>query len=138
MALNNAARSSTQHTVDLLIDAGARKQFSVALQNAAGAIPYSATRKSEDDPVQLTLEEDCERIPIIARLLACGLNINALDDGEGPYKIEKPLDQAFPRSEVCSYSITAQNRCTRISMTEVVKAGLNSGFRLTIEGFRSS
>lgn len=94
-ALNNTARSSTQHTIYLLLDAGARKEFSVALHHAAGAIPYSATRKSEDGPVQLNLEEDRERIPMIAHLLACVFDINALDDVEGPYEIRRPLDYAF-------------------------------------------
>ncbi|GAB7357189.1 hypothetical protein MBLNU459_g8176t2 [Dothideomycetes sp. NU459] len=91
-ALNNAAAYCTPQTIDLLLNAGAKKEFSIALHSAALHVPHAAWERG--DRGRPTPEEDCERIPMMEHLLAQGFDVNGLDDIEGPFRFGKPLDYA--------------------------------------------
>lgn len=60
-ALNYATCRCTPQCVDLLLDAGARMEFSIALHCAPAAVPHGAIGR--DGPVRLTREEELRENP---------------------------------------------------------------------------
>lgn len=76
-ALNSAASAGTIAVFNLLLQSGARIETSVPLHMAAG----NATA-------------DVNWIPMMTHLLEVGLEINGLDDIQGPYRLGTPLHHA--------------------------------------------
>lgn len=77
-ALNAAAGAGEIAVFDLLLESGARIETSVPLHMAAGS---SATV--------------AKAIAMMSHLLELGLDVNGLDDIQGPYGIGTPLHHAF-------------------------------------------
>jgi ankyrin repeat protein len=77
--LNAAAKCATVLVFDLLLEKGARLERSIPLHMAAGAVDRG----------------DGERIPMVAHLLQLGVDVNGLDDVQGPYRKGTPLDYAI-------------------------------------------
>lgn len=76
-ALNTAASAGTIAAFDLLLNSGSRIETSVPLHMAAGNPTVGANN-----------------IPMIKHLLELGLDINGLDDVQGPYMLGTPLHYA--------------------------------------------
>jgi hypothetical protein len=75
--LNAAAKFATILVFDLLLEKGAQLEWSIPLHMAAGA------------------RGDGERIPMVAHLLQLGVDVNGLDDVQGPYRKGTPLNYAI-------------------------------------------